>query len=135
MITHAGHVTIWVRDQEEALKFYTEKMGLEVHMDDSSQGFRWLTVRPKGAQTAFVLMEPTDQMGGHVQAEWARSSIGRSPGVVWETADIQATYDELSAKGIEFIETPAKQPWGMMQAIFKDLYGNAFVLIESVSGM
>lgn len=135
MISHAGTITIWVRDQDEALKFYTEKMGLEVYMDDSSQGFRWLTVRPKGAQTAFVLMEPSEIMGGPAQKEFAESSIGRGPGIVWETDDIQATHRELSAKGIEFIEPPAKQPWGMMQAIFRDLYGNAFVLVEPPRGM
>ena len=133
MFNRIGHVTFWVKEQQQALDYYTGVLGFEKRQDDSfemgDQGFRWVTVAPPGAETALTLIEPNPMMGEHM-SEWAQGAIGRAPGLVLETDDIQAVHQQLTAKGVEFIEPPTMQPYGLMQAQFKDLYGNVIVLVE-----
>jgi catechol 2,3-dioxygenase-like lactoylglutathione lyase family enzyme len=117
MIRGIKFVSIPVNDQERALAFYTEKLGFRLLTDqpfDDKQ--RWLELGIPGADTRVVLFrfEGSVQPGGMMNAS------------LW-TDDVEGTYRELKAKGVEFTAEPTKQPWGTF-AIFKDVDGNTFVL-------
>lgn len=119
MITHVGIVTVYVSDQDKALDFYTNALGFEVRADYPLGDMRWLEVAPKGATTRIVLAKG---FGG-----WIAEKVGQFTGLGLEADDIEATYRELSGRGVEFTETPNRQPWGM-QAQFVDQDGNGYVL-------
>jgi len=121
MISHAATVGICVGDQDAALAFYTEKLGFELLQDTpmgDATAKRWLVVAPPGAQTHFVLMTP----------DGLEDRIGTFANLVFTADDVQATYEEYAAKGVEFIEPPNKQFWGGLMGQFKDNDGNVFVL-------
>ncbi|HKP54797.1 MAG TPA: VOC family protein [Chloroflexia bacterium] len=123
-IKHVSTVTIHVSDQDRALDFYVNKLGFEVREDapfGENTDLRWIEVAPPGAHTGMVLAKG---YGG-----WTPESVGGFAGIVFESNNIQATYEELSARGVTFTEPPTMQPWGMMQALFQDQDGNRFVLI------
>ena len=132
MIKQIGTVTMYVRDQEEALRFYTEKLGFEKRADQEPfPGFRWLTVAPPGATTQFLLLRPDQTDLPPKLAQQAEAEIGFAPHFVLEADDIQATYQDLSNRGVEFTQPPTQQPWGMTMAQLKDLYGNVIVLVQA----
>jgi predicted enzyme related to lactoylglutathione lyase len=119
MISHVQIVTICVSDQDRAKVFYTETLGMELIADQMfGEGTRWLTVAPKGAKTHIVLYTPPGM----------EDRIGTSTGMVFGAEDVQATCDDLAAKGVEFIRLPETQPWGGLMAEFKDPGGNQFVM-------
>jgi catechol 2,3-dioxygenase-like lactoylglutathione lyase family enzyme len=134
MITKLSHATIYVLDQEAALRFYTEKLGFEVRTDMTMGDFRWLTVAPKGrAEPELILYATTSHGGmmdeetvGHLRAVLEKGLMG--PGV-FETDDCRATYEELKSKGVEFVSPPEERPYGV-EAIFKDNSGNWFSLTQ-----
>lgn len=131
MITNIGTVTMYVRDQEEALRFYTEKLGFEKRADNPMpDGGRWLTVAPPQAKTQFVLLRPEGMPVPTEVRERLGMEIGFAPHFVLECDDIQATHGELAGRGVEFTQTPERMPWGMQMAQFKDLYGNVIVLVQ-----
>lgn len=120
MIARVGTVAVTVQDQDKALDFYVNSLGFEKRDDQPfGEGYRWLTVAPKGAETNVVLEPagPEDHVGA-----WAN--------MVLECDDIHATYEELSGRGVEFSEKPSEQPWGMW-ARFKDIDDNEFGLYSS----
>lgn len=99
------------------------RRGFEKHRDEPiSLEARWIEVVQEGAETRFVLITPPG----------LEERIGTWTGVVLECDDIRSTYEELSSCGVEFTEEPTMQPWGMMQAQFKDQDGNGFVLVQSL---
>lgn len=121
MITHLKFVGICTSDQDRALKFYTEKLGFEVSTDQNFDGKqRWIELRIGHSQTRWVLFTPEGQ----------EDRIGTFFNGSIACDDVQATYRQLSARGVEFVSPPAKQPWGEF-AIFKDPDGNQFVLSSS----
>jgi catechol 2,3-dioxygenase-like lactoylglutathione lyase family enzyme len=129
-----SHTTIYVNNQDEALRFYTEKLGFEVHTDATMDGgFRWLTLQLKSQPgMEFVLMEPkAGMMMDEETATQLRSLV--SKGVmgagVFDTDDVQATYEELKGRGVEFMGPPAERPYGI-EALFKDNSGNWFSLTQ-----
>jgi catechol 2,3-dioxygenase-like lactoylglutathione lyase family enzyme len=121
MITQVKFVSIPTRDQNRALKFYTEKLGFEVATDqvfDAKQ--RWIELRIANSPTRVVLFTPDgheDRIGGFFNGSFACD-------------DVSATYRQLAARGVEFTGPPEKQPWGEF-AKFKDPDGNQFVLSSS----
>jgi predicted enzyme related to lactoylglutathione lyase len=118
MITHLKFVGIPVRDQERALGFYTQKLGFELATDqpfDDKQ--RWIELRVANSATRFVLFTPE----GH------EDRIGTFFNGSLACDDVEATFRQLSKRGVEFVSEPATQPWGTF-AIFKDSEGNQFVL-------
>ncbi len=127
MIDKVATVSIFVRDQDKALDFYTNKLGFKLHTDaafdepNGSKG-RWLSVMLPGDKTEIVLSKP-------VNMPQAEAFIGGFNYVTYNTTDIQKTYEELSAKGVEFAEKPTPYFWGI-QAQFKDQDGNTFVLLQ-----
>ena len=123
MITGPHHVTVLVRDQEQAVRFYVDILGFEKIADDTfGPGMRWLVVAPKGqAQPHIVLNKTFDPA--------MENRIGKLSGWVFHTDNCQATYADLKAKGVKFTEKPTSHVWGV-QALFEDLYGNQFVLLQ-----
>src|SRR5262245_32997721 len=122
MISKMSHATIYVMDQDQALEFYRDKLGFKVTNDVTMEGgFRWLTVAPKN-QSGFeiILMEPKPGfMFEEEAANQLRSLIenGKLGAGVFNTPDCQATYEELSERGVEFLSPPAERPYGI-EAIF-----------------
>jgi catechol 2,3-dioxygenase-like lactoylglutathione lyase family enzyme len=129
-----SHVGVWVSDQDEALKFYTETLGFEVRTDASmDNGFRWLTVGPKDQpDLEMILAVPGPPMLDEESAAHMKAMLGKGvlSGGVLRTDDIWATYKDLSAKGVQFLQEPAERPYGI-EAIFRDNSGNWFSLGQS----
>jgi predicted enzyme related to lactoylglutathione lyase len=117
MIKAVKFISIPVRDQETALKFYTEKLGFEIVTDQAFGPQRWIELGIPGAETGVVLFTAP----GH------EDRIGTFQGISFASADVEKTYEQLRARGVEFSQPPKKESWGT-SAIFKDLDGNQFVL-------
>jgi predicted enzyme related to lactoylglutathione lyase len=131
-----ANAQLWVHDQDEALAFYTEKLGWEVRSDVTVAelgDFRWLTVSPPGQEEfAVVLMAiPGPPMFEAATVEKIRELMGKGvAGTVFlTTEDCQASYEELKARGVEFTEAPEDRPYGI-DAGFRDPSGNAFRLTQ-----
>ena len=127
---------LWVHDQDEALAFYTEKLGWEVRSDVTVAelgNFRWLTVSPPGQDDfAVVLMAiPGPPLFEAETVAQIREAMGKGvAGTVFlTTEDCQASYEELKARGVEFTETPEERPYGI-DAGFRDPSGNALRLTQ-----
>jgi predicted enzyme related to lactoylglutathione lyase len=117
MIKNVKFVSIPVRDQDKALAFYTEKLGFEILTDQPFGPQRWIELKIPGAQTGVVLFTPP----GH------EDRIGSFTSISFTCDDVDKTYAELTARGVEFVQPPKKESWGT-SAIFKDPDGNSFVL-------
>lgn len=131
-----ANAQLWVHDQDEALAFYTDKLGWEVRADVTVAelgDFRWLTVAPPGQDDfAVVLMAiPGPPMFEAETVERIRDLMGKGvAGTVFlTTEDCRASYEELKARGVEFTETPEDRPYGI-DAGFRDPSGNAFRLTQ-----
>lgn len=125
---------VWVHDQEEALAFYTEKLGMELRADASlpEMGFRWLTVGVPGQDVEVVLMAiPGPPILDTATAEEIRTLMakGYAQTLFLTTDDCEKAYAELSARGVEFTEPPERRPYGI-DAGFRDPSGNAFRLTQ-----
>jgi len=125
-----GSVQLWVRDQDEALEFYTRKVGWEVRSDFSLPelgDFRWLTVGPASQpDVSIVLMAiPGQPVMDEATAEQVRGVLAKGfAGTLFLTTDdCQAAYEELSGRGVQFVEKPAQRPYGIDSA-FRDPSGN-----------
>jgi len=134
MITIAN-AQLWVHDQDEALAFYTQKLGMEVRADVTlpEMNFRWLTVGPAGQpDVAIVLMAiPGPPVMDDDTAEQVKELMGKGfAGTIFlRTDDVQASYEELRGRGVEFVEEPEERPYGIDSA-FRDPSGNHFRLTQ-----
>ncbi len=131
MITKLSHITLIVRDQDEALAWYIDKLGFEKRVDSEfGPGFRWLTVAPRGlGWPQIVLQQPLPALHGEERAKRMMLLIGQAATWSLETDDCRKDYEELSRRGVRFTAPPEELPWGIL-ATFTDLYGNPFNLIE-----
>jgi catechol 2,3-dioxygenase-like lactoylglutathione lyase family enzyme len=129
MLKQLTTVQVWVHDQDEALAFYTEKLGLELRDDVTVPelgNFRWLTVGVPGQDVAIVLMAVP---GPPVFDEETRNQInalvakGAATGLFFSTDDIDSAYQELKGRGVEFQQEPTQQPYGIDTG-FRDPSGN-----------
>ncbi len=134
MINRLSVATIWVKDQNEALRFYTEKLGFEIRADFTNRDYRWLTVGLKNQpEMEFQLaalkvshaltQEEVDNLTKLVEA----GQLGIGP---WKTDDCYKTYEALKEKGVEFVQPATDRPYGTIEAIFKDNSGNVMVLTQ-----
>jgi catechol 2,3-dioxygenase-like lactoylglutathione lyase family enzyme len=134
MISRLSHAVVYVLDQQEALEFYTQKLGFEVRMDQPMEGgFRWVTVGPK-AQPDFEIILMEVKPGPMVDAASAhqfRALIeqGKIGAGVLETNDCRKTYEELKAKGVQFLSPPQDRFYGV-EAILRDNSGNWFSMTQ-----
>ena len=136
MTIRIGTTQVWVHDQDVAKEFYTKKLGMEVRQDVTMPelgNFRWLTVGPAGQDDiAIVLMAiPGEPVMDAATAEQVRDLMGKGfAGTVFlVTDDCQKSYEELSARGVEFTEPPEQRPYGV-DAGFRDPSGNSFRLTQ-----
>jgi catechol 2,3-dioxygenase-like lactoylglutathione lyase family enzyme len=122
-----GHITLLVEDQDEALKFYTDKLGFQKRQDTViAEKTRWVTVSPRGQtdlELTFVV----------ANTEPKRKAVGKQAGdhvfLTLETDDCRKEYKALKAKGIKFYRKPQVQSWGV-DVVLEDLYGNLFDLVQ-----
>ncbi len=131
-----ANAQLWVHDQDEAVAFYTQKLGMEVRADvtmPEMDDFRWLTVGPPGQDDfSITLMAiPGPPVMDEQTAEQVRVLMGKGfAGTVFLTTDdVQASYEELKARGVEFSEQPEERPYGI-DSSFRDPSGNNFRLTQ-----
>jgi predicted enzyme related to lactoylglutathione lyase len=131
-----ANAQLWVDDQDEALAFYTQKLGMEVRVDVTLAemgNFRWLTVGPAGQpDVSIVLMAiPGPPVMDAETAEQLREimSKGFAGTVFLTTEDCQASYEELKGRGVEFSEQPEERPYGIDSG-FRDPSGNSIRLTQ-----
>jgi uncharacterized glyoxalase superfamily protein PhnB len=127
---------VWVHDQQEALDFYTKKLGMEVRSDVSfpEMGeFRWLTVAPRGQDDVAIVLMPIPgppimdtETAGQVRDLMAKGFAGT---VFLATDDCQKSYEDLKARGVEFTEAPEQRPYGIDSG-FRDPSGNSIRLTQ-----
>lgn len=136
MIQRLSHTTVYVLDQDAARDFYVNKLGFEVRMDASmDNGFRWLTVSLKGQPDLQIILMKVD--GPNMQPDVAATLRdllvrGKLGGGAFQTSDCRKTYEELKAKGVEFLSPPKEQFYGV-EALVKDNSGNWFSLAQPKS--
>ena len=131
-----ANAQLWVHDQDEALAFYTDKLGMEVRSDvtlPEMGDFRWLTVGPPGQEDfAIVLMAipgapvMDEGTGNEVRNLMSKGFAGT---VFLTTDDVRGDYEELKGRGVEFTEAPEERPYGIDSG-FRDPSGNAFRLTQ-----
>lgn len=131
-----ANAQLWVHDQDEALAFYTQKVGMEVRADVTVPelgNFRWLAVAPAGQpDVAIVLMAiPGPPVMDAETAEQVRNLMAKGfAGTIFlATEDCQASYEELAGRGVEFAEQPEERPYGIDSA-FRDPSGNHLRLTQ-----
>jgi catechol 2,3-dioxygenase-like lactoylglutathione lyase family enzyme len=135
MLTQLTHAQVWVHDQDEALAFYTEKLGMELREDvtvPEMGNFRWLCVGVPGQDVSITLMAVP---GPPVFDEETRDQInallakGAAGGLFFASDDVRADYKTLKARGVEFLQEPTEQPYGV-DAGFRDPSGNNFRMVK-----
>jgi catechol 2,3-dioxygenase-like lactoylglutathione lyase family enzyme len=130
MLKSVTHVGLGVLDQDEALAFWTEKIGFEVRTDmtlEEMGGFRWLTIGPPNQpELEIMLLTPGGPGTAPNVVEQAREVLahGVLPGLIFRVDDAQATYDELKSRGVEMTQEPIEQFYGI-DAAFRDPTGNS----------
>lgn len=141
MIQRMSHSAIFVIDQDVAKDFYVNKLGFEIKMDESMpNGFRWLTVSPKGQpDMQIILMKVAPSPGERDDVKKIQSKDvetirelmkkGAFGAGVFQTADCRKSYEEMRAKGVEFVSPPREQFYGV-EAVFKDPFGNWFSMTQ-----
>jgi predicted enzyme related to lactoylglutathione lyase len=139
MLKQLTHVQVWVHDQDEALNFYTQKLGLELREDvtvPEMGNFRWLSVGVPGQEDVSITLMAIP--GPPVFEEETRQKIvdllarGASGGLFFSTDDAQKAYEELKSRGVEFTQEPTEQPYGI-DAGFRDSSGNHFRMMSQQS--
>jgi catechol 2,3-dioxygenase-like lactoylglutathione lyase family enzyme len=134
VITGLSVTTIWVKDLNEALRFYTEKLGFEIRADITAHDYRWLTVGLKTQPDLefhlsalksghSLTQEDVDQLTRLVEAGKLRCGP-------WKTDDCRKTYETLKARGVDFVQPPTDRPYGTIEAVFKDNSGNVMLLSQ-----
>jgi catechol 2,3-dioxygenase-like lactoylglutathione lyase family enzyme len=131
-----ANTQLWVHDQDEALAFYTDKLGMEVRSDVTVAemgNFRWLAVSPPGQEdVSIVLMAiPGPPVFEPETSEQVRNLMAKGcAGTVFLiTDDVRASYEELKGRGVEFVDEPEQQPYGI-DSSFRDPSGNHFRLMQ-----
>jgi len=137
MLKQLTNVQVWVHDQDEALAFYTGKLGFELRDDvtvSEMGNFRWLTVGVPGQpDVALALMAVPgppvfdDETRAQIMALMAKGAAG---GLFFTTDDCRASYEELSGRGVEFQQEPTQQPYGI-DAGFRDPSGNQMRMLQT----
>jgi catechol 2,3-dioxygenase-like lactoylglutathione lyase family enzyme len=133
MISNISLFTLYVTDQDESKRFYVDVLGFEERADvRMGDAFRWVTVgHPTQPELEVTLMIPgpplDDDMAGAVRRALAAGSMG---GFGLATDDCRKTYEELTAKGVEFVQEPSERPYGV-EAVARDNSGNWLVIVEA----
>ena len=125
-------VGLYVRDQDEALQFYVDKLGFRVHTDARNGDYRWLTVQhPDQPSFQLGLFKPGPPMLDEATAQAARALVakGAMPPLVLAVADCRGAYERMRGLGVEFTQEPVDR-YGNVDAGFRDPSGNGWKMIE-----
>jgi len=137
MIKTLSVTTIWVKDQNEALRFYTEKLGFSIRADISNGDYRWLTVGLDCQPDIEFQLAALKAGAGFTQEDVGQLTqmieAGKMRTGPWKTDDCQQTYETFKANGVEFEQPPTDRPYGTIEAIFKDNSGNVMLLTQDKS--
>ncbi len=128
-----GLIGLYVRDQDEALEFYVDKLGFRVHTDARNGDYRWLTVQhPDQPSFQLGLFKPQAPVLDDATAQNVRELVakGAMPPMVLNVDDCRATYNRLRDRGVEFTQGPEER-YGNVDANFRDPSGNGWKMIES----
>jgi catechol 2,3-dioxygenase-like lactoylglutathione lyase family enzyme len=131
-----SHTFIPVHDQDEALAFYRDTLGLEVRTDAPFDGFRWLTVGPPSQPDVEIVLEAVG-MGRSADDQAKLGELlakGSLSAVFFMTDDLDATFEKIRAAGAEVIQEPMEQPYGVRDCAFRDPSGNHLRFSERRSG-
>lgn len=126
MIEHVGTISVFVRDQDRAKAFYTDVLGFELRVEaplGPGSSARWIAVAPAGAQTELILYLMDENWQHYSQA------MGKTQSLTLSVRDMDSTYRDLLAKGVNFVHEPDRQPWGTYATI-EDSEGNRLMLVE-----
>ena len=126
-----GVVGLYVRDQDEALAFYVEKLGFRVHTDVRNGDYRWLTVQhPEQPSFQLGLFRPGPPMLDAATAQTLHAVVakGAMPPLVLSVRDCRAAFEQMRARGVEFIQEPVERH-GAVDASFRDPSGNGWKMI------
>ena len=126
-------VGVYVRDQDEALAFYVEKLGFRVHTDVLNGDYRWLTVQhPEQPSFQLGLFKPGPPLHDAATVQALREVVakGAMPPLVLVVDNCRATYERLNASGVEFTQEPVDR-YGAVDAGFRDPSGNGWKMIEA----
>lgn len=131
MITNVSLVTVYCLDQTEARDFYVNVLGFDAGTDVSMGGFRWVTVKhPNQPELEVTLMTPgpplDEEMAGVIRRQLEKGQMG---GIGLRVDDCRKTFEELSAKGVAFVQEPSDRPYGI-EAVMRDNSGNWLVLVQ-----
>lgn len=135
MLKQLTHVNLWVHDQDEALAFYTDKLGMELRADVTMAemgNYRFLTVGPAGQpDVQLVLAVPGPPVFDPADVDTVNDLVakGSMSGVMFVTDDCRATSAELKRRGVEFSEEPNEQPFGTVAAV-RDPSGNQIRMVQ-----
>ena len=122
MLINLASVSVVVKDYDEAIKWFTEVLDLELRMDGSmGSDHRFITVGVRGQEDISIVL--------HKSHDWATDSQSSIHGLLFHTDDCRQEVDRLRQHGVKIAMEPEVQPWGV-QAVFEDLYGNTHVLVE-----
>jgi catechol 2,3-dioxygenase-like lactoylglutathione lyase family enzyme len=134
MINRLSVATIWVKDQNEALRFYTEKLGFEIRADVTNGNYRWLTVGLKTQPELDIQLAALQPSHALTQTQVDALTQLLEAGLLgvgpWKTDDCYQTYEALKARGVEFVQPATDRPYGIVEAVFKDNSGNIMVLAQ-----
>ncbi len=122
-----GHITILVNDYDEAIQFYTQKLGFELLADNAfGNGMRWVSVAPSRQNGSAIVFVKADT---REKAERVGTQVANHVLLVMETDDCYRDFAAMKEKGVTFFGEPKEMPWGI-EVVFADLYGNRFDLLQ-----
>ncbi len=127
-----SHCFVTVHDPDLALAFYRDVLGLELRTDVAADGFRWVTLAPRGQDVEIVLVEPhagrPEADGDSLMTLLTKGSLN---GVIFRTGDLDGTFEKVRASGAEVLQEPVAQPWGVRDCAFRDPSGNLVRISEA----
>jgi catechol 2,3-dioxygenase-like lactoylglutathione lyase family enzyme len=127
MKRHIGSITLLVRDYDEAIAYYTRALGFELLEDTPlGDGKRWVRVAPAGTNETALLLASASTEG---QSAHVGNQAGGRVGFFLHTDDFHRDHAAMTARGVRFLEAPRSEPYGNV-AVFEDLYGNRWDLLE-----
>jgi catechol 2,3-dioxygenase-like lactoylglutathione lyase family enzyme len=134
MNQHLSYISLWVRDQDEAIAFYTEKLGFELREDLSLPelgGYRWVTVGPpEKPDFALALNVPGPPFDADkVEAVKTLMVDGMLAGLFFATDDIEASHEQLKSRGAEIEQAPTQMPYGI-EIVLRDPSGNSIRYVQ-----
>lgn len=127
-----AHVSLVVRDYDEAIAFYVDKLGFDLVADEyqPAQDKRWVVVRPKGSDGCSIVL---GRAADDHQSEFIGNQSGGRVMLFLQTDDFWRDHEAYLSRGVEFVREPKEEPYGTV-AVFEDLYGNLWDLIEFRDG-